>query len=229
MLKIGGSVKDTLDRNRGVGPGFDVLRFGLAAIIFIGHLKALTGHVGLSVSQAQSALITPWVVNWGWDGWYRPFQVSYVPAFFALSGFLVMGSAVRTRATQTFLAYRALRIFPALFVELILSAFLLGPIFTVLPLHVYFSEPGFFRYFGNLFGWVVFELPGVFLHNRVPRIVNTNLWTLPSEFDCYLITGMLLAAGLLIRKSFTIILISISVIFISLNTFTDFDAAPHML
>ena len=125
MLKIGGSVKDTLDRNRGVGPGFDVLRFGLAAIIFIGHLKALTGHVGLSVSQAQSALITPWVVNWGWDGWYRPFQVSYVPAFFALSGFLVMGSAVRTRATQTFLAYRALRIFPALFVELIFQPFYL--------------------------------------------------------------------------------------------------------
>jgi peptidoglycan/LPS O-acetylase OafA/YrhL/GT2 family glycosyltransferase len=224
-----GTIKGVLDRNRGVGPGFDALRFGLAAIIFIGHLKALTGHVALTPTAAQSALSSPWIVNGGWDGWYRPFQVSYVPAFFALSGFLVMGSATRTRATQTFLAYRGLRIFPALFVELMLSAFLLGTIFTTLPLREYFTDPRFFRYFGNLFGWVIFELPGVFLNNRVPKIINANLWTLPSEFDCYLVTAFLMSTGFLVRSKITIILIISSAIFIILNSFTDFDAAPHML
>jgi peptidoglycan/LPS O-acetylase OafA/YrhL len=149
-------------------------------------------------------------------------------AFFALSGFLVIGSAVRTRATQTSLAYRGLRIFPALFVELMLSAFLLGAIFTALPLREYFSDSGVFRYFGNLFGWVVFDLPGVFLNNRVPRIVNTNLWTLPSEFECYLITAVLMSTGFLARKKFTIILLPLLAVFICLNSFTDFDAAPHM-
>ena len=228
-MLIGGTIKGVLDRNHGVGPGFDALRFGLAAIIFIGHLKALTGHLALPPSIAQLALSSPWVVNGGWDGWYRPFQVSYVPAFFALSGFLVMGSAVRTRATQTFLAYRALRIFPALFVELVLSAFLLGAVFTTLPLREYVTAPGFFRYFGNLFGWVVFKLPGVFLNNRIPNIVNANLWTLPSEFDCYLVTAVLMTTGLLLRNKFTIIIITASAIFILLNTFTDFGAAPAIL
>ncbi len=36
MWTVGGTIKTVLDKNRGVGPGFDALRFGLAAIIFMG-------------------------------------------------------------------------------------------------------------------------------------------------------------------------------------------------
>ena len=92
----------------------------------------------------------------------RPFVVALLVTFFALSGFLVTGSAIRTRTIRQFFANRALRICPALSVEVTLSAIVLGAIFTVLPLQDYFSSAGFFRYFGNIFGFVEFTLPGVF-------------------------------------------------------------------
>jgi peptidoglycan/LPS O-acetylase OafA/YrhL len=90
-----------------------------------------------------------------------------VPAFFALSGFLVTGSALRLRATAPFLTFRVLRILPALLVEVTLSALILGALFTTLPLKSYFSDPQFFRYFGNIVGLITFHLPGVFESNCV--------------------------------------------------------------
>jgi peptidoglycan/LPS O-acetylase OafA/YrhL len=53
----------------------------------------------------------------------------------------------------------------------------------------------FFRYFGNIVGWITFSLPGVFASNY-SSVVNTNLWTLPSELDCYIITAALMMSGL---------------------------------
>ena len=50
--------------------------------------------------------------------------------FFALSGFLVTGSALRTGRLVPFLGLRVLRLLPALFVEVTLSAIILGGIFT---------------------------------------------------------------------------------------------------
>ena len=186
------SVDDVLNANRGMGPGFDCLRVALAVVIFGMHVGWLTykphfsGAPPLSTHGLNSDLYPDGAQ---WVGWRRPFSVSYVPAFFALSGFLVMGSALRTRATQTFLMFRALRIFPALVVELCLSAFVLGLWFTSLPWAKYLADPSVLRYFGNVVGAVDFFLPGVFTHNTVPDIVNRNLWTLPAEFDCYLITA----------------------------------------
>ena len=106
-------------------------------------------------------------------GQVRPaiFFLYLVPAFFAVSGFLVTGSGLRVRATSTFLAFRVLRILPALLVEVTLSALVLGPIFTRLPLSSYFSDQQFFRYFGNIVGWITFYLPGVFQNNHV-SVVN---------------------------------------------------------
>ena len=77
-----------------------------------------------------------------------------------------------------------------------LSALVLGPLLTTLPLSKYFTDPQFFRYFGNIVGWITFYLPGVFQQND-PPIVNINLWTLPSEFDCYVITAALMSFGLI--------------------------------
>lgn len=170
------------------------------------------------------------LLSGGWEGWRRPILVSYVPAFFALSGFLVTGSALRTRVTSTFLAFRALRIFPALMVEVTLSALVLGACLTTLPLSAYFRDPQFFRYFGNIVGWITFELPGVFKGNPVPGLINVNLWTLPSEFDCYLITALLMISGLLYRRwVMTIALVAISVLFAWMNLFTDFAVTPTTL
>jgi peptidoglycan/LPS O-acetylase OafA/YrhL len=217
------SFKDILDAHRGIGPGFDVLRILLATTIFYGHAKWISGHptVGGGIAHLTGA---GQLVEGGWVGLKRPIMVSLVPAFFAVSGFLVTGSAVRTRVTSTFLAFRALRIFPALVVEVTLSALLLGFFLTKLTPAAYFTDPAFFRYLGNMVGWITFDLPGVFLDNPVRGVVNANLWTLPSEFDCYLITALLMATGLLYRRNaMTIIFVAATVVLAALNLFSDFS------
>lgn len=190
-----------LDRQNGVGPGFDLLRLGLAVLIFCGHCKWLagTGHIPSFAAEIQDLTVR------GWSGLRRPLQVGLVPMFFALSGFLVTASALRVREVHRFLALRALRIFPALTVEVLLSAMLLGPLLTALTLDAYFYDRSFFTYFGNILGFVQFELPGVFLANPVPRVVNANLWTLPAEFYCYLVAALAMVTGVMFdRRTMTI-------------------------
>jgi peptidoglycan/LPS O-acetylase OafA/YrhL len=61
-------------------------------------------------------------------------------------------------------------------------------------------------------------------------VVNANLWTLPSEFDCYLITAVLMLTGLLYRRGlFTVIFLLLSAIFAVLNLTTDFALSPGIL
>src|SRR5499427_3575546 len=117
--------------------------------------------------------------------------------FFAISGFLVTQSFEQTGDPWRFLAKRALRIFPGLFVATLLSAFALGPLVTTLPLGAYLSRVEPYQYvFGNtLLDQTVHELPDVsFVDNPVGLEINGSLWTLRLEFLMYL---MVLALGLL--------------------------------
>jgi peptidoglycan/LPS O-acetylase OafA/YrhL len=117
--------------------------------------------------------------------------------FFAISGFLVTQSFEQTRNPLHYLAKRALRIFPGLFVATVVSAFVLGPLVTTLPLGAYLSRAEPYEYvFGNtLLDQSMHELPGVsFTENPVGLEINGSLWTLRLEFLMYL---MVLALGLL--------------------------------
>ena len=117
--------------------------------------------------------------------------------FFAISGFLVTQSYEQTRDPLRFLAKRALRIFPGLFVAAALSAFVLAPLVTTLEPGAFFLQPAPYRYvIGNtFFDQTVHELPGVmFVNNPVGLEINGSLWTLRAEFLMYL---MVLALGVL--------------------------------
>jgi len=126
----------------------------------------------------------------------RPFTAVVLPMFFSLSGFLVAGSLARTKTLVMFMGLRAIRIFPALAVEVVLSALILGPLVTRYGLPDYFSSSLFGRYFYNLVGHVQFVLPGVFLDNPIPNFVNAQLWTVPFELYCYLALGGLAIVGI---------------------------------
>jgi peptidoglycan/LPS O-acetylase OafA/YrhL len=76
-----------------------------------------------------------------WATPLRPFERAIIPMFFALSGFLVAGSLERSETTLTFIGLRLIRIYPALAVEVALSAFLIGMAVTALPLATYFQDP----------------------------------------------------------------------------------------
>lgn len=107
--------------------------------------------------------------------------------FFAISGFLITASFERTRSHTSFLLARFLRLMPGLFVNLLLVAFLLGPLVTTLSWQTYFSIFAPYEFFLRnmaLFP-LVFELPGVFQDQPFPSVVG-SIWSLRHEVLCYM-------------------------------------------
>ena len=173
--------------------GFDYLRFVLATSIIAFHAPVVT----------QDAL--GGIPFWGTGaGTVAKF---ILPMFFSLSGFLVAGSLERNSSLIGFYTLRALRIVPALAVEVAMSALILGPILTSKSLTEYFSAPEFRSYFFNMIGYIHYRLPGVFHDNPLPDIVNQQLWTIPSELGCYLALGALAVASLVRRRGSLIVLV----------------------
>lgn len=164
----GETIGSALERAGGRPSGFDYLRIGLSVAVLFWHSYRVVD-----------------VAN-GWDGWWRSPVGLILPMFFALSGFLVSGSLMRVRSIHEFLTLRAMRIVPALAVEVTLSALVIGLFFTTLPIAEYLAHPLFHRYFLNILGLVHYFLPGVFETNPLTA-VNASLWTIPYELKCYLL------------------------------------------
>lgn len=161
-----------LDGYGGFGPGFDFCRIYLAISVLVWHGWMLVA--GRPMLDTYTEIPGLWLLKY-----------SVLPMFFALSGFLITASAQRL-SCGNFLVNRALRIIPALAVEIILSVCILGAIFTSLPLSEYFSDPLTYKYFLNIIGYVQFVLPGVFFENPF-YYVNGSLWTVPLEIACYVL------------------------------------------
>ncbi len=175
------SIGARLDRRKGIGPGFDFLRIALSFSILAYHSWVACGRDD-DVSMGPA-----WILIY-----------ALLPMFFALSGFLITGSAMRLRL-RDFLINRGIRILPALAVEIVLSAILLGPVFTIFPLSQYFADPKLALYFTNILGLIRYQLPGVFLDNPLPDQVNVSLWTVPYEIVCYIAMAGMIIFGLLRR------------------------------
>lgn len=145
----------------------DLLRLVAATMVLYSHQYALLG------------LTEPSFMGW------TSFGGAGVTIFFFLSGFLVATSWERDPDLKRFFARRSLRIFPALWVVLFLSVFLIGPAFTALSLGDYFSSKTTWRYMGTVALVSTNTLPGLFVDNPMPLVVNGSLWTLAVEFLCY--------------------------------------------
>ncbi|MEM8632107.1 MAG: acyltransferase [Pseudomonadota bacterium] len=166
------SVADRIQATGSRTSGFDFLRIGLACAVFVWHLQSTSYGPEFALQTWQSAI--------------KSLPTAILPMFFALSGFLVAGSLERCRTVGYFLYLRAIRIFPALAVEVLLSALILGPLLTSFAVGAYFTDPLFWRYLLNSIGLISFELPGVFSDNPFPNMVNAQLWTVPWELECYI-------------------------------------------
>ncbi|MEI6334978.1 MAG: acyltransferase [Methylococcaceae bacterium] len=111
-----------------------------------------------------------------------------VDVFFITSGFLVTSSLLNRQSIIEFIWARALRIFPALLMMLFLTVFLLGVLFTTLPIPTYLSLSETYIYLAKcatLFMGVAHYLPGVFDSTPYDREVNGSLWTMPHEVRMY--------------------------------------------
>lgn len=175
------SLDQKLEQSDGRPAGFDYLRLFLAASVVLSH------SVGLSSGPAKSDAM--------WSSELGPLLTLILPMFFALSGFLVAGSLMRCATLGRFLGLRCIRIFPALAVEVVLSALVLGPLVTNLPLGQYFTDPLFANYFWNALGHPQYYLPGVFENNTGGSKVNGQLWTVPFELLCYIALAALALLG----------------------------------
>ena len=241
LTKTFGSI---LKEHGGLGPGFDILRLGLAIAILVAHASHLGGTRGpvpelinllmSFLGHAHAAPLDATVaagdtLKQG-TPWIRPIVITHVPMFFALSGFLVTGSAFRTKRVFPFLSLRFFRIFPALCVEVALSAIVIGAVFTTLPLHDYYTNPQFMTYFTNIIGKVQMQLPGVIFWRPDTDAVNANLWTLPGEFYCYLILAAMIGTGIAFNRTISTALFAAgSIALIIANVFFGFDDEPWIL
>jgi peptidoglycan/LPS O-acetylase OafA/YrhL len=169
----------------------DLLRLVAATLVLYSHQFALLGAPDPSF--------------FGWN----TFGGAGVTIFFFLSGMLVWSSWDRDPDWRRFFHRRSLRIFPALWVTVALTALLLGPLGSTLPWEQYFAKSETWRYFTTAVLINQHNLPGVFAENFYPRVVNGSLWTLPVEFLCYVSVvivgslrrapkGPLIAANLLV-------------------------------
>jgi peptidoglycan/LPS O-acetylase OafA/YrhL len=113
--------------------------------------------------------------------------------FFIVSGYLIAKSFVRRPVLRDFLNARILRLIPALFVVTSLTAFVLGPAVTTVPLGQYLADGETWAYVltnSSLEG-AEFLLPGVFKDNIYPGAVNGSIWTLKYEGKMYATLALL--------------------------------------
>lgn len=164
--------------------GFDYLRLALAFAVLAFHCIVIT--------QGRAGEDIVWASHW------RPLAAAFVPMFFAMSGYLVTASVLRSSIAQ-FVVNRAVRLLPALATQVVISALLLGLCVTTLPVTEYLSSPDLWRYLRTAIGWTQFKAPGVFTGNPTHEL-NLSLWTIPYELLCYLALGGATVIGLVQRS-----------------------------
>ncbi|TWI47267.1 peptidoglycan/LPS O-acetylase OafA/YrhL [Pseudomonas duriflava] len=168
------------------GNNFDFLRFMAASVVVIGHCFWLGGNIH------REPLLN-------WTGYTDMADIA-VNIFFIMSGFLITHSWLKKSNVLEFALKRALRIFPALIVSVLLTVLVVGSLATDRSLNEYFYNRQTLHYVSNILLMTHFHLPGVFANNPFPDTVNGSVWTLPYEVFMY---ACVLALGLLgaLRKS----------------------------
>jgi peptidoglycan/LPS O-acetylase OafA/YrhL len=172
----------------------DALRLGGALLVILGHSYVLLG----------SAAVPPRIFG-------EPLHGLGVHVFFIISGYLISKSWLRRPDLRTYLAARALRIFPALVVAVVLTVFVAGPVLTTLDSRDYFASSDTWSYLRNAVLQPVYGLPGVFDSVPYPSVVNGSLWTLPVEFACYLVVPLLLVAPRVLHVPLVLVFAAVSV------------------
>ena len=138
--------------------------------------------------------------------------------FFVMSGFLITQSYLGTPNPARFIWSRVLRIFPALFCVVTLSAFVLGPMVTTLPVYTYLTQSQTYSY---LLALTLFigpnSLPGVFPHNPFAFAVNGSLWMLKYMVAFYALVLFLGITKVLDKKRIILMMFLLCLVLHHLN------------
>jgi peptidoglycan/LPS O-acetylase OafA/YrhL len=154
---------------------FTLLRFSAAMTVLFAHSVAVLGlppdreffHQRIGFSLGEMGL----------------------DMLFVTSGFLVTASLVGRQDLIAYLWARILRVYPGMWVMLVLTVFVLAPALTTLPRGDYYTSALTWEYFrkcATLIGGVRYSLPGVFENVPLKNEFNGSLWTMPVEVRMYL-------------------------------------------
>jgi peptidoglycan/LPS O-acetylase OafA/YrhL len=157
----------------------NLLRFICAALVIISHSSA--------VAEGKIDLLSTWL------GGQCNIGGAAVAVFFFLSGLYVAKSISNSSGIREYFIKRCRRIFPQLWIVVLVSAFILGPIVTTLSPAKYFRSSETYKYLFNMLLLPVHNLPGVF-SGHPDSTVNGPLWTMPVEFLCYIILALIFFA-----------------------------------
>ncbi len=170
--------------------GFDLVRLVLAFLVLVSHTWPLGGFGTEPMSPLAPRALT-----------LGGFAVG---GFFALSGLLVGRSALSRRSGQ-FATARFARLMPALWVAILVSAFVVGLIGWLHQHHDFaaywtLQPDGPFAYVGRAVTLPVSFSHGIYdvFATDTPfgvatgggSFINGSLWTLPYEVRCYLVIGL---------------------------------------
>jgi peptidoglycan/LPS O-acetylase OafA/YrhL len=184
---------------------FDFLRLMLSLMVLYSHCyPLLIGYeddVLMRITQRQIS-----------------FGMFAVNGFFAISGFLISLSWMRSKSTLDYVEKRFLRIYPGFFVVLLFDMFVVGPLSGV-DLHAYFHNPATYSYLTMLL-LAYKQLPGVFPHD-LPDLVgeaNGSLWTIRYEIVCYALVAVLGLCKLLRRDAVNAIWLVATALWLFMST-----------
>lgn len=126
-----------------------------------------------------------------------------VKIIFLISGYLITKSLLSESVDnisycKIFALKRLGRLYPEYVFCLLITAVLIGPFFTTLPLGDYFTNDVWKQYIlNNIRLFPTYNLAGVFIDNPYSGAVNGSLWTMPAEIFMYVV---LLLFGIVFRK-----------------------------
>lgn len=176
---------------------FNAIRLLLATLVLVSHSFPLTrGEVN---QREPLALLT---------GQSEYMGTAAVGMFFFISGVLITASWFRSGSMQNFVYRRILRIYPGFIAALLFSAGLTWVGCSTFRVWVHGNPVSWTAllvrdviHLSNLSGYA----PTVFPHNPVPYAANGSLWTIPAEFECYLLVALLGTFALLKRRFFLLL------------------------
>ncbi len=143
-----------------------------------------------------------------------------VNVFFVISGFLVSRSLWFNQNILIFARNRVLRIYPALWICLVVMT-LLSLFISTIPMDVFFTNRSFYAYMfrhGSLLNKEMNPvIEGLFTYNPIP-FANASLWTLPREMMMYATLPIVFATDFMKKnKVFLVLFVAINIACFWLN------------
>ncbi|WP_160119496.1 acyltransferase family protein, partial [Kocuria rhizophila] len=197
----GGPARATLgSRLSSHANALNAIRLLLAAAVILGHTVPVGGYPESAWQNASGTAVN---------------------GFFAISGYLIAGSRMRL-SLRAFLWRRALRLYPAFWVSLAITAAVIAPVSALLSGETVVPGSALAYVVANATLYITqWDIQHLLTGVPYPDVWNGSLWTLWYEAAAYIAAGLLLTLPWARRRPLA--WISLAFVIVSLLQFATFD------